>query len=99
MVLLDVHGNVDTRLRPKATSPFKDIAVAVSILFAFLSFYMSLIGSHPVGRIVFAVLAITASVLGLARSMTSNVKEELFGFVGFLFAIAAMFLAIVTTIV
>jgi hypothetical protein len=31
--------------------------------------------------------------------MTSNVKEELFGFAGFLLAVAAMFLAIVTTIV
>ena len=99
MILLDVHGNVDTRLRPRATSPFKDIVAAVSILFAFLSFYMSLIGGVPVGRIVFAVFAMTASVLGLARSMTSNVKEELFGFAGFLFAVAAMFLAIVTTIV
>jgi len=99
MVLLDVHGNVDRNLRPKASSPFKDIAVSVAILFACLSFYMSLIGGHPVGRIVLAVLAVSASVLGLARSMTSNVKEELFGFAGFLLAVAAMFLAIVTTIV
>jgi hypothetical protein len=60
---------------------------------------MSMIGGHPVGRIVFAVLALTACVLGLARSMTSNVKEELFGFAAFLFAVAAMFLGIVTTIV
>jgi hypothetical protein len=99
MALLDIHGNVDTQLRPKASSPFKDISASMSILFALLSFYMSFISAHPVGRLLLAVLAVGCSVLGLARSMTSNVKEELYGFAAFLLAIASLFLAIVTTIV